>query len=161
MKYPPIFSMPSHSPPRHNLFIILFSHIEYFLNLTLFSEFDCNSNITEAILKTASKMCESVKVIVRCRPMNEKEQRMRCRVRSLSYKFYKCDSKRWYHFFQDIVRIEECKVYLENPQDSKAPEKSFVFDNAYDSNATNETIYSEICYSLVEVSFNDQDKPSI
>lgn len=55
---------------------------------------------------------------------------------------------------QNIVRVEECKVYLENPQDSKAPEKSFIFDNAYDASSNNETIYSEICYSLVEVSRN-------
>jgi kinesin family member 17 len=48
------------------------------------------------------------------------------------------------------VRIEECKVYLENPSDKKAPEKQFVFDAAYDGNSTNESIYGDICYSLVE-----------
>ena len=48
------------------------------------------------------------------------------------------------------MRIEECKVYLE-PLDKKAPEKAFLFDSAYDGKASNETIYSDICYSLVEV----------
>lgn len=46
--------------------------------------------------------------------------------------------------------MEECRVYLENPSDKKAPEKQFVFDNAYDGNSSNETIYGDICYSLVE-----------
>lgn len=41
-------------------------------------------------------------------------------------------------------------MYLENPSDKKAPEKQFVFDNAYDGNSSNETIYGDICYSLVE-----------
>ena len=41
-------------------------------------------------------------------------------------------------------------MYLENPADKRAPEKQFVFDNAYDGSAANETIYNDICYSLVE-----------
>lgn len=41
-------------------------------------------------------------------------------------------------------------MYLENPADKKAPEKQFVFDSAYDGNSHNETIYGDICYSLVE-----------
>ncbi|KAL7038485.1 hypothetical protein ACKWTF_009587 [Chironomus riparius] len=72
---------------------------------------------------------ETVKVIVRCRPRNEKEEKLKC---------------------QSIVRIEECRVYLENPADKKAPEKQFVFDNAYDGSSHNESIYGDICYSLVE-----------
>lgn len=55
-----------------------------------------------------------------------------------------------HELLQSIVRIEECKVYLE-PLDKKAPEKAFLFDSAYDGAASNETIYSDICYSLVEV----------
>lgn len=51
---------------------------------------------------------------------------------------------------QGIVRIEECKVYLENPSDKKAPEKQFVFDSAYDGKSSNDAIYGDICYSLVE-----------
>ncbi|KAG5682296.1 hypothetical protein PVAND_011656 [Polypedilum vanderplanki] len=74
-------------------------------------------------------MSEAVKVIVRCRPRNEKEEKLKC---------------------QKIVRIEECKVFLENPADKKAPEKQFNFDNAYDGEASNEVIYNDICYSLVE-----------
>jgi kinesin family protein 3/17 len=39
---------------------------------------------------------------------------------------------------------------LENPADKKAPEKTFVFDSAYDGSSSNDTIYGDICYSLVE-----------
>lgn len=49
------------------------------------------------------------------------------------------------------MRIEDgCKVFLNNPADKKAPEKQFVFDSAYDGASTNETIYGDICYTLVE-----------
>jgi kinesin family protein 3/17 len=48
------------------------------------------------------------------------------------------------------VRVEECRVYLENPTDKKVPEKQFVFDSAYDGSSSNESIYGDICYSLVE-----------
>ena len=41
-------------------------------------------------------------------------------------------------------------MYLENPADKKAPEKQFVFDSAYDGSSSNETIYGDICYLLVE-----------
>lgn len=62
---------------------------------------------------------------------------------------FKNDNKS-YSPSQSIVRIEECRVYLENPADKKAPEKQFVFDNAYDGKSSNEAIYGDICYSLVE-----------
>lgn len=56
-----------------------------------------------------------------------------------------------FNFQKSIIRIEEnCKLYLENSADKKAPEKLFVFDSAYDGNSSNETIYNDICYSLVE-----------
>lgn len=48
------------------------------------------------------------------------------------------------------MRVDECRVLLENPSDKKAPEKSFLFDSAYDGSSNNDTIYSDICYSLVE-----------
>ncbi|CAO1400372.1 unnamed protein product [Diamesa serratosioi] len=72
---------------------------------------------------------ELVKVIVRCRPTNTIEQDRRSKT---------------------IVRVDECRVLLENPSDKKAPEKSFLFDSAYDGSSNNDTIYSDICYSLVE-----------
>jgi hypothetical protein len=49
------------------------------------------------------------------------------------------------------VRIEDgCKVFLTNHADKKAPEKQFVYDSAYDGASTNDTIYGDICYNLVE-----------
>ena len=40
---------------------------------------------------------------------------------------------------------------LINPNDSKAPPKTFTFDGAYFVDSTTEQIYSEIAYPLVEV----------
>lgn len=41
---------------------------------------------------------------------------------------------------------------LENYNDPAAPSKVFTYDSAYDSTAKTESIYNDICYSLVEVS---------
>ncbi|KAL3252325.1 hypothetical protein MRX96_017648 [Rhipicephalus microplus] len=74
---------------------------------------------------------ESVKVVVRCRPMNAKEREQKC---------------------QNVVRIDcvagQCT--LTNPADRSAPAKTFCFDGAYDSNSTTEQIYDDIVYPIVE-----------
>ncbi|KFB41341.1 AGAP003323-PA-like protein [Anopheles sinensis] len=74
-------------------------------------------------------MAENVKVVVRCRPMNKREQQSNCK---------------------SVIQIDNSLVSLDNPNDSSAPQKSFLFDNAYGYAATTENIYSDICYSLVE-----------
>uniref|UniRef100_A0A182VXQ2 Kinesin-like protein n=1 Tax=Anopheles minimus TaxID=112268 RepID=A0A182VXQ2_9DIPT len=74
-------------------------------------------------------MAENVKVVVRCRPMNKREQQSKCK---------------------NVIQIDNALVNLDNPNDSNAPQKSFQFDNAYGYAATTENIYSDICYSLVE-----------
>uniref|UniRef100_A0A182NL95 Kinesin-like protein n=1 Tax=Anopheles dirus TaxID=7168 RepID=A0A182NL95_9DIPT len=74
-------------------------------------------------------MAENVKVVVRCRPMNKREQQSNCK---------------------SVIQIDNALVNLDNPNDSNAPQKSFQFDNAYGYAATTENIYSDICYSLVE-----------
>ncbi|XP_052862994.1 osmotic avoidance abnormal protein 3 [Anopheles cruzii] len=74
-------------------------------------------------------MAENVKVVVRCRPMNKREQHSSCK---------------------NVIEIDNAVVNLDNPNDSNAPQKSFQFDNAYGYAATTENIYSDICYSLVE-----------
>ncbi|XP_055531112.1 kinesin-like protein KIF17 [Wyeomyia smithii] len=74
-------------------------------------------------------MAENVKVVVRCRPMNKREQ--------------VAGSK-------NITQIDNATVNLDNPNDQSAPQKSFKFDSAYGYAATTENIYSDICYSLVE-----------
>ncbi|XP_050079203.1 kinesin-like protein KIF17 [Anopheles maculipalpis] len=74
-------------------------------------------------------MAENVKVVVRCRPMNKREQQSNCK---------------------SVIQIDNSLVNLDNPNDTNAPQKSFQFDNAYGYAATTENIYSDICYSLVE-----------
>lgn len=53
---------------------------------------------------------------------------------------------------QNIIRISDCAVNLENPADTTAPPKTFTFDSAYDWTANSELLYNDICYALVEVS---------
>ncbi|XP_061499487.1 kinesin-like protein KIF17 [Anopheles gambiae] len=74
-------------------------------------------------------MGENVKVVVRCRPMNKREQQSNCK---------------------SVIQIDNSLVNLDNPNDPNASQKSFQFDNAYGYAATTENIYSDICYSLVE-----------
>ncbi|XP_052800999.1 kinesin-like protein KIF17 isoform X2 [Mya arenaria] len=74
---------------------------------------------------------ECVKVIVRCRPMNTREKDLSCNC------VLNMDSDR------GICAIT-------NPNDKKAPPKSFTFDGSYFTDSTTENIYNEIAYPLVE-----------
>ncbi|XP_064537515.1 osmotic avoidance abnormal protein 3 [Drosophila montana] len=74
-------------------------------------------------------MGENVKVIVRCRPMNRKE----------------IDNKS-----DSIVEIGDYAVSVVNPLARTGPRKSFTFDSVYDGLSKTETIYNDMCYSLVE-----------
>jgi hypothetical protein len=77
-------------------------------------------------------MGESVRVVVRCRPMNNREKGLNCKT---------------------IINIDgktgQCAIV--NPADEKAPPKTFTFDGAYDMDSITETIYADIGYPLVEV----------
>ncbi|XP_022094116.1 kinesin-like protein KIF17 isoform X2 [Acanthaster planci] len=75
-------------------------------------------------------MAEAVKVIVRCRPMNEREKSLGCSV---------------------VVQMEGGRGYcsIQKPK-SKDPPKSFTFDGAYYTDSTTETIYNDIGYPLVD-----------
>lgn len=75
-------------------------------------------------------MAENVKVIVRCRPMNKKEQDLNC---------------------QCVVKMNNCMVETWDPAEGPSFPKQFTFDSVYDQNATTEAIYNDICYPLVEV----------
>lgn len=75
---------------------------------------------------------ECVRVIVRCRPMNEREKNLKCKP------CVTMESKRG-----------QCTI--KNPGDPKAPPKMFTFDGAYYTDSTTENIYNEIAYPLVEV----------
>ncbi|XP_060578330.1 kinesin-like protein KIF17 isoform X2 [Ruditapes philippinarum] len=76
-------------------------------------------------------MAECVKVIVRCRPMNKREEDLKC----------KC-----------VIEMTGARAQcaITNPGDAKAPPKSFTFDGAYFVDSTTENIYNEIAYPLVE-----------
>ena len=74
---------------------------------------------------------ESVKVIVRCRPMNDRERNMNCKqVVSM-----------------DGTRAQCSIVHPTDPKNSK----SFTFDGAFFTESTTEQIYADIGYPLVEV----------
>ena len=76
---------------------------------------------------------ECVKVIVRCRPMNEREKALKCKT---------------------VVNIDSnlALCVISNPSEDNAVPKSFTFDGAYDINSSTEEIYSDIAYPLIEVS---------
>jgi len=77
-------------------------------------------------------MAEAVKVIVRCRPMNEREKGLKCK---------------------DVVDIDGrmARCSITNPDDRSAPPKTFTFDGAYDTASSTEQIYADIGFPLVEV----------
>lgn len=74
---------------------------------------------------------ESVKVVVRCRPMSEREKYLNCRaVVTINRTLGQC-------FIQKMDRGSE-------------PPKQFTFDGAYFEEHSTEQIYNEIAYPLVE-----------
>ncbi|XP_043196393.1 osmotic avoidance abnormal protein 3-like [Amphibalanus amphitrite] len=76
-------------------------------------------------------MAESVKVLVRCRPMNSREKGLNCEV---------------------VVFMEPSvmQVSIVNPADKNAPPKSFTFDGVYYMDSITENIYKDMAYPLVE-----------
>lgn len=74
---------------------------------------------------------ECVKVIVRCRPMNEREHSLKCKT---------------------AITIDSnlALCVLSNPNEDNAIPKSFTFDGAYDIHSSTEEIYSDIAYPLIE-----------
>lgn len=75
-------------------------------------------------------MAEAVKVIVRCRPLNTREKNLKC---------------------QTIVQMDssigQCR--LMKPGDS-TDSKPFTFDGVFFTDSITESIYSDICFPLVE-----------
>ncbi|XP_068270673.1 kinesin-like protein KIF17 isoform X2 [Nyctibius grandis] len=75
---------------------------------------------------------EAVKVIVRCRLMNEREKALGCKT---------------------VVSVESARgqCFLQNPAAAAdEPPKEFTFDGAYNQEHNTEQIYNEIAYPLVE-----------
>ncbi|XP_041128836.1 kinesin-like protein KIF17 isoform X2 [Polyodon spathula] len=74
---------------------------------------------------------ESVKVVVRCRPMNERERALNCKAAVTM------DSAR-------------CQCFIQKPGATSEPPKQFTFDGTYYTDQTTEQMYNEIAYLLVE-----------
>ncbi|XP_014807358.1 PREDICTED: kinesin-like protein KIF17 isoform X1 [Calidris pugnax] len=74
---------------------------------------------------------EAVKVIVRCRPMSQREKALGCKA---------------------VVSMESARgqCFLQNPAAAGEPPKQFTFDGAYFQEHNTEQIYNEIAYPLVE-----------
>lgn len=74
---------------------------------------------------------ETVKVIVRCRPLNEREIRLNCDV---------------------VVNMDQplLQIQLKKPgADPQAAAKQFTFDGVYNMQDTTQKIYEDICFPLV------------
>ncbi|KTF79003.1 hypothetical protein cypCar_00028588 [Cyprinus carpio] len=78
---------------------------------------------------------ESVKVVVRCRPLNEREKAMNCKM---------------------VISIDSshCQCFIEKPGATEEPPKQFTFDGTYYISHSTEQIYNEIAYPLVECAEN-------
>ncbi|KAM5248681.1 kinesin-like protein KIF17 [Ctenodactylus gundi] len=74
---------------------------------------------------------EAVKVVVRCRPMNQRERELNC---------------------QSVVTVDCARgqCFIQNPGAADQPPKQFTFDGAYHMDHFTEQIYNEIAYPLVE-----------
>nr|AZI75699.1 Kif17(S815D)-GFP [Expression vector TaCPdrKif17S815DGFP] len=74
---------------------------------------------------------ESVKVVVRCRPLNNREKAMNCKI---------------------VVSVDSthCQCFIKKPGDTEEPPKQFTFDGTYYINHSTEEVYNEIAYPLVE-----------
>ncbi len=73
---------------------------------------------------------ETVRVLVRCRPLNTREKNLNCKV---------------------IVSMDaSCgQVSLAKP-DSDDPPKSFTFDGVYDMESNTKQIYEDLVFSIIE-----------
>ena len=76
-------------------------------------------------------MAESVKVIVRCRPMNQREHNLNCK---------------------ECVKCDESinKVTIFKPGEKSSPPKHFTFDGAYFTKSTTKQIYEDVGFALVD-----------
>jgi len=76
-------------------------------------------------------MSESVRVVVRCRPLDEKE-RVDCRESIVK------------------VNVETGSVEVTNPKQPAKVNKGFTFDTVYDESSTQKMVYDETAFPLVE-----------
>ncbi|XP_039861733.1 kinesin-like protein KIF17 isoform X1 [Simochromis diagramma] len=74
---------------------------------------------------------ESVKVVVRCRPLNDREKALSCKMVL-------------------TMDLQRCQCFIEKPGAVDEPPKQFTFDGTYYIDQTTEQMYNEIAYPLVE-----------
>ncbi|CAM9310383.1 unnamed protein product [Lampetra planeri] len=74
---------------------------------------------------------EAVKVVVRCRPLNDREKALGSKM-ALS------------------MDLQRCQCFIEKPSAADEPPKQFTFDGTYFIDQTTEQMYNEIAYPLVE-----------
>ncbi|XP_027858514.1 kinesin-like protein KIF17 isoform X2 [Xiphophorus couchianus] len=74
---------------------------------------------------------ESVKVVARCRPLDDREKTLCCKM-VLS------------------MDVHRCQCFIEKPGAQDEPPKQFTFDGTYYINQTTEQLYNEIAYPLIE-----------
>ncbi|XP_077459760.1 kinesin-like protein KIF17 isoform X2 [Stigmatopora argus] len=74
---------------------------------------------------------ESVKVVVRCRPLSDKEEALGSKM-VLS------------------MDLQLCQCFIEKPASGHEPSKQFTFDGTYFTQQTTEQMYNESAYPLVE-----------
>ncbi|XP_016524465.1 kinesin-like protein KIF17 isoform X1 [Poecilia formosa] len=74
---------------------------------------------------------ESVKVVVRCRPLDDREKTLGCKM-VLS------------------MDVHRCQCFIVKPGAVEEPPKQFTFDGTYYINQTTEQLYNEIAYPLIE-----------
>ena len=73
---------------------------------------------------------ETVKVMVRVRPMNTKEKNLNC---------------------QRIVKVDKANNQIELMRvDEPAPSKDFAYDSVYDEDSKQQAVYDESAFPLVE-----------
>ena len=78
-----------------------------------------------------SNSTETVKVMVRVRPMNTKEKNLNC---------------------QTIVKVDKTnnQIELSRADEDGAPSKDFAYDSVYDADAEQQAVYDESAFPLVE-----------
>ncbi|CAB1436649.1 unnamed protein product [Pleuronectes platessa] len=74
---------------------------------------------------------ESVKVVVRCRPLNDRETALGSKTVL-------------------TMDLQRCQCFIEKPGAADEPPKQFTFDGTYFIDQTTEEVYNEIAYALVE-----------
>uniref|UniRef100_A0A4W4FN47 Kinesin motor domain-containing protein n=1 Tax=Electrophorus electricus TaxID=8005 RepID=A0A4W4FN47_ELEEL len=73
----------------------------------------------------------SVRVVVRCRPLNDREKALNCKM---------------------VVSVDtsRCQCFIQKPGTTEEPPKQFTFDGTYFISHHTEEMYNEIAYPLVE-----------